>query len=170
MDIGEVGSEGILDQGSINQLGIRHDQIRTTTHLRDLMGDQGVRNPLYLAVLTQTSEDFSNNPFGGLPGLRMDVFGKPPVAESTARGETGNFLQQFSRSDQHRFRCDTVAIPDRQPTSMSQTIAQFGVLWQGHLAIGGTNAVHDLFGETPRVRVLKYRLENAVAVHDGTAS
>ena len=119
MAVGEGCFQGVLDQGSVNQLGIRHDQIRTTTHLSGLIGIQGVRNPLYLVVAPPTPENFSNDLFSGLPCSRIDVIGKPLVAESTGRGETGDFLQQFLRSNEHRIRCATATVEMRQPTPMS---------------------------------------------------
>ena len=119
-----VGGEGrtqcVLDQGTVYKLGIRHDKPRTAVHLRDLIGIQGVDQPLYLASATRTGEDFSNDRLRRPPYPRIDGFGKPLVSEDPGRGKIGDGIQRFFGSDKHRIRRKTPAIAMRQPTPVSQ--------------------------------------------------
>ena len=67
MATGEGRLQGILNQGSVDETGIRHDKPRTAIDLPDPMGIQGVDHPLKLALATQVPEDLPNHRLRRLP-------------------------------------------------------------------------------------------------------
>ena len=67
MATGEGRLQGIPDQGSVDEFGLRHDKPRATIDLLDPIGFQSVDHPLNLTLATQAPEDFANDRLRRLP-------------------------------------------------------------------------------------------------------